>query len=62
MRPDEIHFDIPETDTGRNATAGVVTIKPTSALPAISDGVTVNGYGQPGASPNTNIPCTNFTT
>jgi hypothetical protein len=42
---DQIRFRIPGT--------GVRTITPTPALPAITDPVTVNGYTQPGASPNT---------
>jgi hypothetical protein len=43
---DSIRFRIPGT--------GVKTIKPASPLPDISDNpVTVNGYSQPGASPNT---------
>jgi hypothetical protein len=43
--PDTIRFRIPG--------GGVQTIKPASALPAITGVVTVNGYSQPGASPNT---------
>jgi hypothetical protein len=43
--PDSIRFRIPGT--------GVRTITPTPALPAITDPVTVNGYTQPRASPNT---------
>ena len=34
--------------------AGPHTIQPTSALPTITDPVTIDGYTQPGASPNTN--------
>lgn len=34
--------------------AGVCTITPASLLPAISDTVLIDGYTQPGASPNTN--------
>jgi hypothetical protein len=33
--------------------SGVHTIQPTSPLPAITDTVTVDGYSQPGSSPNT---------
>ena len=40
-----ISFDIPGS--------GVQTIAPTSDLPAISDPVIIDGYTQPGASPNT---------
>jgi len=42
---DTISFNIPG--------AGVHTISPTSALPAITDPVVIDGYTQPGASPNT---------
>ncbi len=43
---DTIEFDI----TG----SGVHTISPASALPAITDPVTINGYSQPGSLVNTN--------
>jgi CSLREA domain-containing protein len=36
------------------AGAGVKTITPTSLLPAITEAVFLNGYTQPGTSPNTN--------
>ncbi len=36
--------------------SGVHTIAPASALPQITDGVTIDGYSQPGASANTNGP------
>ena len=42
---DTIEFDIPG--------AGVQTISPATALPEISDPVIIDGYSQPGASPNT---------
>src|SRR5262249_17605721 len=42
---DEIKFNIPG--------AGLHTIKPQSALPTITDAVTIDGYTQPGASANT---------
>jgi CSLREA domain-containing protein len=42
---DTINFNIP--------TAGVATIAPASALPTITDPVTIDGYSQPGARPNT---------
>ena len=42
---DTIVFNIPG--------AGVQTISPTSALPTITDAVMIDGYTQPGASPNT---------
>jgi hypothetical protein len=43
--PDIIAFNIPG--------GGVQTIAPTSPLPTITDAVTIDGYSQPGASPNT---------
>jgi|GEM_PF-2345907 len=43
---DTIAFDIPG--------AGVQTIKPQSALPYITDPLTLDGYTQPGSSPNGN--------
>src|SRR6185369_13549143 len=45
---DTIAFDIPGT--------GVHTIVPFLPLPAITEGLTIDGYTQPGASPNTNGP------
>ena len=42
---DTITFNIPG--------AGVKTIAPAAALPAITDPVAIDGYSQPGASPNT---------
>jgi hypothetical protein len=42
--PDTIRFNIPGD--------GVKTISPTSALPEITDLVTIDGYTQPGASSN----------
>jgi CSLREA domain-containing protein len=50
---DEIKFDIPTTDSGRNAQTGVFTITPNSQLPTIAYPVTIDGYSQPGASENT---------
>ncbi|NIM95021.1 MAG: PKD domain-containing protein [Anaerolineales bacterium] len=44
--PDTIHFDIPGE--------GPHTIQPITELPVITDPVTIDGYTQPGASPNTN--------
>ena len=46
--PDRIEFNIPGS--------GVQTIAPTSALPTITDPVIIDGYSQPGTSPNTNTP------
>ncbi len=45
--PDTIDFAIPGT--------GPFTIAPTSALPAITAPVTIDGYSQPGAHPDTDI-------
>ena len=45
---DTINFNI----TG----SGVHTVAPASALPTITEAVTINGYSQPGASANTNAP------
>jgi len=42
---DTINFNIPG--------AGVHRISPVATLPAITDEVTINGYSQPGSSPNT---------
>ena len=42
---DTINFNIPGT--------GVQTITPATPLPVISSPVTINGYSQPGSSPNT---------
>ena len=44
--PSTITFNIPGQ--------GPFTIKPTSALPPITNAVTIDGYSQPGASQNTN--------
>ncbi len=48
---DKIRFDIPTT--------GVATISPASQLPAINEPATINGYSQPGSSPNTATTGTN---
>jgi uncharacterized repeat protein (TIGR01451 family) len=50
---DTIEFDIPTSDPGCDATTGVCTVSPTSGLPTITDPVVIDGYTQPGASPNT---------
>ncbi len=59
----EIVFNIPTSDPGYNASTGVFLIQPLSvvppgndndfALPPSSETVTIDGYTQPGASPNT---------
>jgi CSLREA domain-containing protein len=52
----------PNTVPGRDAIAfnipgaGPHTIRPISALPTVTDPVTIDGYSQPGARPNTNPP------
>ncbi len=46
--PNTIDFAIPGT--------GPFTISPSSALPAITSPVVIDGYSQPGAHPNTNGP------
>ncbi len=51
--PDLIAFDIPTTDPGYNSTTGAFIIQPLSALPTITDTLVLDGYTQPGASPNT---------
>lgn len=48
---DTINFNIPVAF--RDPDTGVATIKPTTPLPPVTDQVTINGYTQPGASPNT---------
>lgn len=52
LTDDTIAFNIPTTDTNRDATTGVFTITPNRALPQINDTVFIDGYSQPGASPN----------
>jgi hypothetical protein len=56
---DEIDFaitaasDVAGGGTGYNSTTGVATITPQSHLPFLTNSVVVDGYTQPGASPNT---------
>jgi hypothetical protein len=67
--PAEIVFDIPTTDPGYNPTTGAFVIKPISsgtqaellafALPYIGNTITIDGYTQPGASPNSLITSDN---
>lgn len=52
-RADTIGFDIPDSDPRHDPTTGLFTISPTRELPLITDTVTIDGYTQPGASPNT---------
>ncbi|MGE5278700.1 MAG: S-layer homology domain-containing protein [Acidobacteriota bacterium] len=49
---DTIAFNIPGTDSGCSAT-GVCTIAPLTPLPPINEAVTIDGFTQTGASPNT---------
>ena len=56
---DLIAFNIPLTDPNCNATTGVCTIRPQSSLPTIFGPETIDGYTQPGASPNTLTQGTN---
>src|SRR5205814_253594 len=51
---DTINFNIPGSDPGCQPTTHVCTMARNSALPAITDAVTINGYTQPGARKNTN--------
>jgi hypothetical protein len=51
---DTINFNIP--DDPSISGDEVRTISPVSVLPNITEQVTINGYSQPGASPNTNGP------
>src|SRR5512135_261069 len=50
---DTIAFNIPGADSGCDG-SGVCTIAPLSQLPGINDAATVDGFTQPGATPNTN--------
>ena len=53
---DVINFNIPHSDSGCNPSdvpAWVCTTSPAADLPAITQPVTIDGYTQPGASPNT---------
>ena len=51
-----IAFNISTTDPGFDTTTSAFTIKPTSALPTITDQVIIDGYTPTGASANTNPP------
>jgi streptogramin lyase len=51
--PADITFDIPTTDPGYNSATGTFLIQPQATLPAINEPVIIDGYSQPGASPNT---------
>jgi hypothetical protein len=51
---DTIAFNIPSSDPGCNSTTQVCTIALSSNLPQIQTPMTIDGYTQPGALPNTN--------
>jgi hypothetical protein len=61
--PAEVDFNIPTSDPGYNSATGTFLIRPLSeappgdinvfALPPINQTMTIDGYTQPGASPNT---------
>ncbi len=53
---DEIHFAIPEADPGFVAATAHWRIVPATDLPMVSHPVTIDGYTQPGATPNTLAP------
>ena len=51
---DTVTFNIPtSTDPGYDAATGVFTLELLTPLPNIAGGVTIDGFSQPGASPNT---------
>jgi uncharacterized repeat protein (TIGR03803 family) len=49
---DTITFTIPTSDPGYNPTTGAFTIRPLSLLPTIQHSVLIDGFTQPGATPN----------
>lgn len=51
--PDRVEFDIPNSDPNRNPATGVFTLTPSVFGFSITDAVVIDGYTQPGASPNT---------
>ena len=51
---DTIAFNLTTTDSGYISTTASWRIQPTSTLPSITDPVIIDGYTQPGASPNNN--------
>ncbi|HWN09270.1 MAG TPA: Calx-beta domain-containing protein [Pyrinomonadaceae bacterium] len=52
-----INFNIPNADPGRNLTTGVYTITLGSALPAITQAATIDGYSQEPCPPSPAVPC-----
>jgi hypothetical protein len=51
--PDQIQFNIPTTDSHYHSSTGSFSIQSVSALPTVTDMLVLDGYTQPGASPNT---------
>jgi titin len=54
--PDQITFNIPQSDPGYDGATNTWTISPKSALNQITKPVFINGYSQPGSRANTNGP------
>ncbi len=52
-----INFNIPNGDPGRNLTTGVYTITLGSALPAVTQTATIDGYSQEPCPPSPTVPC-----
>ena len=52
--PNHIVFAIPETDPGKDPVTGAFVIQPLSPLPPLFSTTVIDGYKQPGSSPNTN--------
>lgn len=48
-----IDFDLPTSDANYHSDTGSFTISPVAQLPTITSTVTIDGYSQPGAHPNT---------
>jgi hypothetical protein len=51
--PDVIEFNIPASDPGCAAGSGICRIEVSADFPFINETLTINGYSQPGAQPNT---------
>jgi parallel beta-helix repeat protein len=52
--PTTTTFNIPTTDPGYNSTSGTFTIKPTSLLPALGNGTTIDGTSETSFTGDTN--------
>jgi hypothetical protein len=52
---DVINFDLPTSDPNYDAATGSWSIKLNSGLPVITNSLTIDGYTQPGAHPNTPV-------